>query len=172
MITAPRSGMLIEAPQRPSSSDSDYRLPNWEGYPTDPNNQSCYLTAGDELFSIIGPDQWEAELLLGQSDIERIGVGARVKLIVEAAPDHVIEGIVREIAHTQWTKYENADRRDSGATDPAESPWSTNYAVRIQLDSPPGVAMTGLSVASRIETAPLSMLQRLTHFLTGLFRFR
>ncbi len=171
-ITAPRSGMLIEAPPRPVTPDNEYQLQNWEGYPTDANNQSCYLTAGDELFSIIGPDQWEAELVLDQTDIERIGVGATVKVIVQAAPDQVIQGVVREIAQTQWTKYENADRRDGSARNPAETPWTTNYAVRIQLDSPPRVAMTGLSVLSRIETAPISLLQQLTHFLSGLLRFR
>ncbi len=171
-ITAPHSGMLIEAPRKPSRGDNEYQLASWSGYPTDANNQSCYLTAGDEVFSIIAPDQWEAELLLDQSDVERIRLGAPVKLLVDTTPDEVFHGVVREIARAQWTKRENADRRDGGSTSPAASPYTTSYAVRVQLDSTPPVAMTGLSVSSRIEIGSISLVQRASHFLTGLFRFQ
>lgn len=173
-ITAPRSGMLIEAPRRPRPTEDHIHapLPGWTGYPTDPNNLGCYLESGQEYCSIISPDQWEAELLLDQTDVARIEIGASLKLIVDAAPQRLLHGIVREIARSEWTTNENADRRDFAAHESMRSPSSTSYAVRIRIETPPAFAVSGMRVTSRIATRPVSLLQRATHFLSSLLRFR
>ena len=175
-ITAPRDGIIIEAPHRPRLAQRERELRGWEGYPTDPQNQGCYFTSGDELVSIIGGDQWEAELLLDQSEVEHIRLGDSVKLMLNADPDAIIQGEVKEIARKQWTRDEDADRRDPDAGR-GEAPASTSYAVRVQLQSRPSLsldrtAITGMTVAARIETSPRSLMQRATRGVAGLFRFR
>lgn len=175
-ITAPRDGIIIEAPQRPELTRRERELRGWEGYPSDPHNQGCYFTAGDELLSIIGGERWEAELLLDQSEVERIRLGDPVKVILNADPDAVLDGKVKEISRKQWTRDEDADRRDADAGR-GEAPASTSYAVRVELESRPllsvgQTAITGMTVAARIETSPLSLLQRTSRVVTALFRFR
>ena len=75
-IRAPTSGRLIAAPRRPEATEMRHRLVNWSGYPTDSRNRDCLMESGQELMSVVADERWDAELVLDQSDVQRIKVGA------------------------------------------------------------------------------------------------
>lgn len=172
LVSAPKSGMLINAPRTPRITDRDGGLPNWNGYPTDPENHRCFVNQGDELFSLIDPDNWEVELQLDQVDIERVAVGDSVKIMIDAEPNRITTGVVREISRAEWGRRESADRRDENTTEKPDTRWSTLYAVRVSLDSRPIATITGLSVSGRIGTGPVSIADRLLRWICGLLRFQ
>lgn len=174
-ITSPASGRLIAAPRRGDEHDanSQSRLVYWSGYPTDPRNQNCFLEPGHELASVLRDDQWDAEIILSQSDVQRIAVGAGVKLALEAMPSKRFHGSVIEIAKTKWDENQNADRRDDPNAKRLERPLATSYAVRVSLDEVDDVPLiTGARATCRVEAASISLLGRAWRSLTGLFRFR
>jgi putative peptide zinc metalloprotease protein len=173
VLRAPASGKLIAAPRRPVDSHDDLQLVSWSGYPTDPENQDCYLESGMELMSIVKEDQWDAELVLSQSQVQRFSQGASVKLVCELAPQTVLRGKVTDISRARWSEGENAQRRDDRRATRRDAPPSTSYVVRVELqpsaDSPLIVAATA---SARIEADPISLLGRASRFLNGLLRFR
>ena len=75
-IVAPAGGRLIAAAKRPIEPDNEFRMPGWSGYATDQENRYCFVEPGWELMSVAADDDWDAEVLLPQSDVHRFEVGA------------------------------------------------------------------------------------------------
>jgi putative peptide zinc metalloprotease protein len=176
-IRAPHAGLLIESPRRTLQQSEGQPLQGWQGSPTDPANQACFLKAGEELVSLVQPNRWEAEVILEQSDVQRIREGAQATVLLDAIPNQVCRGVVRQIAESQWNRSEDADRRDESGAQSKESPLTTSYSVRVEIDSRPNpslanLARTGLSARVRIESDHVSLAGRVRRFLYGLFRFR
>ncbi len=174
-IKSPASGRLIAAPRRGEDrkASDESRMVSWSGYPTDPHNESCFLEPGHELASVLGDDRWDAEIVMPQSDVQRITVGAGVKLALETMPHKRFVGTVTEIATTQWDETQNADRRDNPNAARSQSPLATSYAVRVSLDQVDDVPlMTGARATCRVEASAISLAGRVWRLLTGLFRFR
>jgi putative peptide zinc metalloprotease protein len=175
-IHAPHAGLLIESPRRTLQQSEGQPLQGWQGSPTESANQACYLKAGEELLCVVQPEQWQAEVILEQSDVQRVREGARASVLLDAVPNQVYAGIVGQIARNQWNRTENADRRDESVNVSPESPLITSYSVHIDIDSTTNptfaeIARTGLSTRVRIESEPLSIAGRVRRFLYGLFRF-
>lgn len=171
-VTAPADGKLIASPHRPREQDEVARLVSWSGFPTDEHNQGCLLEPGHELMSVAMNDHWDAELVLDQADIQRITVGAKTKLALEALPAKTFQGTVTDIARAEWTAHEHGDRRDDMAASRREQPPGTSYIVRVQLDEVALPFVTGATATSRIEAPPISVFARAGRMLSGLFRFR
>ena len=174
-ITASADGRLITAPRRSedAEADSELRLVRWSGFPTDAANQNCQLESGSELISIATSDDWDAELVLSQSEVQRIAEGAAVKLVLESMPSQVITGTVVEISRSQWNDHQHANRRDDPRATRQTGPPGTSYLVRVELDSHPGFPMvTGATASGRIATDPQSIADRVIRTLSGLLRFR
>jgi putative peptide zinc metalloprotease protein len=163
---------LIAAPHRAPEQPLDHRLVSWSGDPTAAENQDCLLQPGDELMSIAVDQRWDAELVLGQSDVQRINVGAPVRLALEALPSVRLTGKVSEISRNEWTADEHSERRDDPAAARRGQPPLTSYVVRVQLDANPQFGMAGARAISRVETPSISVAGRVSRFLNSLFRFR
>jgi putative peptide zinc metalloprotease protein len=175
VIKSPASGRLIAAPRRAEdrAAIKQSRLVSWSGYPTDPQNENCFLEPGHELASVLGDDSWDAEIVMSQSDVQRIAVGADVKLALETMPAKRFAGVVAEIAKTKWDETQNADRRDDPDAARSDVPLATSYAVRVTLEAVEDVPMvTGGRATCRVDASPISIAGRMWRSLTGLFRFR
>ncbi|QDT04652.1 Putative peptide zinc metalloprotease protein YydH [Rubripirellula lacrimiformis] len=175
VIQSPADGQLIAAPRRNEEPDAvaKNRLVSWSGYPTDPRNQGCYLEPGFELMSIVGDDRWDAEVVLDQSEVERIFLGSDVKMVLEAKPSVKLQGRVTEIARTEFDDSENGQRRDDPNAARSGNPLATSYMVRIELDETGDAPMiVGAAAAARIEATEISVIGRASRWLSGLLRFR
>ncbi|TWU44533.1 putative peptide zinc metalloprotease protein YydH [Rubripirellula tenax] len=174
-IKATSSGRLIAAPHRAFDSQSavENRLISWSGFPTDAKNDRCYLESGHELMTILGDDAWDAEIVLQQSQVERIAVGAKVKMVLETMPSEKFSGTVVEIAHSEWDEIQNADRRDDVRAARSQNPLETSYVVRVELGKADNAPLiTGAMATTRIDAAPVSIVGRASRWLSGLLRFR
>jgi putative peptide zinc metalloprotease protein len=172
VIRASVTGTLIAAPYRASEKNSEHRLVSWSGYPTQQQNQSCFLEPGHELMSIATDANWDAELILSQSEVQRIELGADVKLVLESMPSRPFIGKVSDIARAKWLSHEHGERRDDPTASRRDSPPGTSYVVRVQLESSELPFVAGATVAGRIEAEPISGFGRASRFLNGLLRFR
>ncbi len=173
-LRSPASGTLLAAPKLPKAESNQYRLVSWHGYPTDAANRDCYLESGTELMSVAEVDRWNAELVLSQSQVQRISVGSSVKLICAATPTRNLVGQVTEISKSEWTAQQNAHRRDDPSAANQLGPAETSYLVRVELDdakdgAPP---VPGSTVSARIAAQPISVVGRAVRTLNSLFRFR
>ncbi|WP_182871253.1 HlyD family efflux transporter periplasmic adaptor subunit [Rhodopirellula sp. JC639] len=186
-IRAPRSGRLIAPPKRPpaqqpsttprtANDDADLTLAGWSGDPTEPRNRGCYLDSGSELFTLIGDDRWDVELIVSATQVQRINVSNPVKLVLESDPANPLTGSVAEISSKQWTIDDNRQRRDDQRAAQLETPMETSYVVRVELDLSDSrvedVLLPGANVSARITAEPISLLGRTTRFLNRLLRFR
>lgn len=172
VIRASATGTLIAAPYRAPEKSSEHRLVNWSGYPTQQRNQNCFLQPGHELMSIATDPNWDAELILAQSEVQRIEVGADVKLILESMPSKQFKGKVSEIARAKWLSHEHGERRDDPNASRQGSPPGTSYVVRVELESSGLPLVAGATVMGRVEAEPISGFARASRFLNGLLRFQ
>ncbi|QDV87786.1 HlyD family efflux transporter periplasmic adaptor subunit [Stieleria magnilauensis] len=181
-IRAPATGRLIAPPRRPLTTDpasgqaTDLTLTRWSGDPTEFRNRGCFVEPGTELFTVVGADRWDAELVVSASQVQRIKVSNAVKLVLESDPAHPLTGTVAEISSKQWTVDDNRQRRDDEQATRRETPDETSYVVRVELDLTDFAArdavVTGTDVSARITAEPISVLGRTVRFLTRLLRFR
>ena len=175
-LRAPASGKLIAAPRRAAPTvDADQvesRLVSWSGYPTDPENQNCLLEAGSELLSVALDDRWDAEITLGQTQVQRINIGADVKLILESMPSKTFTGTVSDISRSRWQPEQNAQRRDDPEAVQRGQPPATSYVVRVALNPTERKFVTGATAATRITAKPISLVGRAKRLLNSIFRFR
>jgi putative peptide zinc metalloprotease protein len=172
VIRAPASGKLIVAPRLAKEQGHEHRLISWSGYPTDEQNQDCFMEPGHELMSVATDEHWNAELILNQSEVQRVALGAKVKLALEAMPEKKFIGKVTEISRAQWTAELNAERRDDPGAARRDKPPSTSYVVLVELEPSAIPLVTAASAQSRIEAPSISVFGRASRFLNGLLRFR
>ncbi|NND99490.1 MAG: HlyD family efflux transporter periplasmic adaptor subunit, partial [Pirellulaceae bacterium] len=176
LLRAPAAGRLIAAPRRqiqPADAEqAEHRLISWSGYPTDPENQNCYLESGTELMSVATSDDWDAEITLNQVDVQRIHIGSSVHFVLESQPSVAFVGSVVDISRSNWMPAEYAQRRDDPGAVERQQPPSTSYVVRVELDPTDLPMMTGATASSRIDADPISLVGRATRVLKSIFRFR
>lgn len=176
-ITSPVSGTVIASPKRSPLKDrvvplQQAQLVNWTGAPTSVENEGCHLKAGTELVSLAVDGRWDAEIILDQSQIRRIWIGAPMKLFLESAPGVTVQGRVIEIARSQWSAEKNAERRDDPDAVNRLQPVQTSYLVRVQLDAAPIRLVTGATALAKLRAEEASVIQRIIRTANSLFRFR
>ena len=173
-IKAPASGRLLAVSRRrpEANSGAGIRLVGWSGFPTDPENRSCFLESGTELLSIATSDQWDTELVLSQSQVQRIQAGNEVRLLAEAMPSRVIVGTVTEISEVNWSRDQHSMRQDDPEAAQAQQPAETSYVVRVQLPTTDAPLKNGAAVSAVVDAEPISVFGRINRGLNGLLRFR
>jgi HlyD family secretion protein len=97
--------------------------------------------AGTEVMRIANLDAMEARVNVNENDIVNVKVGDGARINVDAYPDRVIRGVVREIASTAQT-------RNLGTQEEV-----TNFEVKISIPNPPVPLRPGMSTTADIETA-------------------
>ena len=177
-IRASQSGILMPGARKPEfvkrADASEIEMVAWDGYPTDKENANCYLDTGTEILTLRESDQWDVEIVLSQTEVGRIEVGALVKLAAMSHADQVYSGRVAEISRSQWSSEVNASRWDDPTAANRQTPASTSYLVRVAIDDDPSShgLIAGGQVISRIEASRLSVAGRIWRSLNSLLRFR
>ena len=97
--------------------------------------------AGTEVMRIANLNNMEAQVDVNENDIVNVKVGDDVNISVDAYPDRVLHGVVREIASTATTQ--NAGSQQE----------VTNFQVKISIPTPPVPLRPGMSATADIETA-------------------
>ena len=100
--------------------------------------------AGTEVMRIANLNNMEAVVNVNENDVVNVKVGDGARINVDAYPDKVIRGIVREIASTAATQ--NAGSQEE----------VTNFVVKISVPDPPVVLRPGMSTTADIETATVN----------------
>ena len=97
--------------------------------------------AGTEVMRIADLDHMEARVNVNENDVVNVKVGDKVRVNVDAYPDRVIEGFVREIGATALT-------RNAGTQEEV-----TNFEVKISIPDRTLRLRPGMSATADIETA-------------------
>jgi HlyD family secretion protein len=97
--------------------------------------------AGTEVMRIANLNNMEAQVDVNENDIVNVRTGDTARISVDAYPDRVIHGVVREIASTATTQ--NAGSQEE----------VTNFQVKISIPNPPVTLRPGMSATADIETA-------------------
>ncbi|WP_419194750.1 efflux RND transporter periplasmic adaptor subunit [Novipirellula herctigrandis] len=180
VIRATASGTLMAGSRKPelrlSKPSDEFELVTWVGYPTDAGNLNCFLQSGTEVVTIAESDDWDVEIVLPQNEVQRIDVGANVKLALESNPAVVFTGKVVDISRAEWSPERDIPRWDDPEASRNLSPPSTSYVVRASVDDGQVISrasgVAGAQVISRIEAKPISVVGRIGRSLSSLLRFR
>jgi HlyD family secretion protein len=97
--------------------------------------------AGTEVMRVADLDHMEARVNVNENDVVNVKVGDKVRVSVDAYPDRVIDGFVREIAATALT-------RNAGTQEEV-----TNFEVKISIPDRTLRLRPGMSATADIETA-------------------
>lgn len=97
--------------------------------------------AGTEVMKIANLRNMEARVEVNENDIINVKIGDEADIHVDAYPDKVVRGVVREIASTAAT-------RNAGSQEEV-----TNFEVKISIPSPDVPLRPGMSATADIKTA-------------------
>ena len=100
--------------------------------------------AGTEVMRIANLGDMEARVNVNENDVINVKVGDTARINVDAWPDRIVKGVVREIASTALT-------RNAGTQEEV-----TNFEVKISIPDPEVVLRPGMSATADIETATVS----------------
>ncbi|MBK5260435.1 MAG: efflux RND transporter periplasmic adaptor subunit [Thermoanaerobaculia bacterium] len=100
--------------------------------------------AGTEVMRVADLDHMEARVNVNENDVVNVKVGDKVRVTVDAYPDRIIEGVVREIAATALT-------RNAGSQEEV-----TNFEVKISVPDRTLRLRPGMSATADIETATVA----------------
>jgi len=135
VLRAPRDGVLLPPAKKPEEEET-VTLASWTGSPLDTENQGAWLEAGTTIATIGDIDTREVAVAIDETDIERVEVGQRVRLQLNAVGSEPIEGVIRDIARV-------GSEGDAGSPDglaawlPSERSTTTRYEARVTLDAEP-----------------------------------
>ncbi|HEV2720109.1 MAG TPA: efflux RND transporter periplasmic adaptor subunit [Thermoanaerobaculia bacterium] len=100
--------------------------------------------AGTEVMRIANLDNMEAVVNVNENDVPNVHLNQTARISVDAYPDKMIQGIVREIASTATTK--NAGSQEE----------VTNFEVKIRIPDRSLRLRPGMSTTADIETATVA----------------
>jgi hypothetical protein len=152
-------------------------LAGWNGTPLDAINAGCWLETGTLFCQVGDPAAVAPQLLIGQTDVDLVRPGQRVRLCVNEWPSAVLTGTIAEVAANNLqvlprgvtTDGELAARRDpSGALHPVEA----TYSARVALDPHTQPLLLRGRGRSLITTSPVPLATRLHRALRQTFHFR
>jgi putative peptide zinc metalloprotease protein len=179
VLRASRGGVVLPTTAVASQADPAGRLSGWAGNPLDEQNLGATFTPGTVLCLVGDQDQFEAVMVVDQSELEFVKTGQRVDLKLDAFSERTFSGEVAEIAETH---IESGSERLSGKaggsvptkTDEAgrERPISTSYEALMTLDDTDGVFTPGMRGTARIEVGSRTVGQWLLRLLWQTFNFK
>ncbi len=173
-LKASRSGTVLPAPANSVSPSSGLELARWDGLPTDPCNEGAFLEAGTLLCSIGDRGRLRAVVYLNEKDVQLVGEGDSVDILLEQAKHTLLRGKVEQI---DALKLEDVPPRlaafgviPSVKEGELARPIETYYRAEVRLADADCPLAVGVRGRARIAVAPLSILQRALRFLGYTFR--
>jgi hypothetical protein len=177
-LCSPYAGTVLPPAARATPATDTKELQQWSGHPMAPENLGSFL-ASETLFCLIGqPTQWEATLVIDQSDVELVAAGQPVAMELEASPGHLLAGSVEEVAEVDLDVVPQQLSAQLGGdleteSDPAgrPRPASTSYLARVPLDASPSLLMSGYRGQAKIHVGSQTIAQRAGRWLRRTFHF-
>lgn len=179
VLRSPLDGVVLPAPSVKPQPDPTGRLPSWTGHALDEQNLGATLTEGTVLCLVGEPRQFEAVMVIDQSEVEFVAKGQPVDLKLDAFSWRTFTGTVAEMAETH---IENGSERLSvkaggqvpTETDPSgrEVPISTSYEALMMLEDPDAIFTPGMRGTARVEVGSRTVGQWLLRLLWQTFNFR
>ncbi len=179
VIRAPAAGVFIPPPWADPVRQEE-QLPRWAGYPLEQANLNTWLEAGVVLGHIATPGQWEAVLVVDQSEVELVRLGDPVEMMLDAYPGRVISAQVDRLSSE---RIETASLRLSaqggGELETRQGPQGTPRPVHTAYQAvcyfrpePDMKLRLGLRGHGRVAVRPMTCLERFWRFVQQTFRFR
>ena len=107
IVKAPRSGVVIAAPNVPHPPLIGHQLRSWSGVPLDTKNLGALFEPNTVLCSVGDEAQYEASIVLDQSDVKLVKHGQPVKFCFEQHRNQVVPG---EVLFTSYDELETVPR--------------------------------------------------------------
>jgi putative peptide zinc metalloprotease protein len=171
IVRSPRVGVLL-----PPSSDAARpadSLPS-EGPPLDPRNAAMYLESGTLVGTVATQGQFDALLVVDQTDIPYVQTGQHVRLQLPESGAGVLTGAVSEVA-TRRLEYSPppllaTQRLPSRVGEDGQvQPLRTVYEVRVELSETPEFLAIDSTGESRIEVGTMTLGRRLLRWFEATF---
>jgi putative peptide zinc metalloprotease protein len=178
-LVAPRAGVVLPAPGVPERADPSGRLPGWTGHALDPENLGATYTPGTVLCMIGDREQFEAVMVIDQTEVEFVRQGQPVDLKLDAFPWRTFSGQVDQLAESQIEAGSERLSVKAGGSVPTktdeagrEMPISTSYEALMTVDDAEGVLTPGMRGTARIKVGSRTVGQWLLRLIWQTFNFR
>jgi putative peptide zinc metalloprotease protein len=174
LIRAPIAGTVLPPRARAGETDSE-ALGEYAGTPLEQDNLGCYLETGTQLCFIGSPAEFEALVIVHESEIPLLSVGQRARLMIDAAPGSVLSGEVLDISKKSARELPPellaagafaTERGPNGRI----RPQSNYYQVTLKLDAHAVPLISGGLGQAKIIVDPEPLGLRLYRNLRGTFR--
>lgn len=137
-LRAPVAGVVFPPANVPEPAQRSRELHGWSRTPFDARNTGCWLDAGTVFCTVGRAREFEALLVIGQSEIELVAAGQSVRLKLDQLPGRILEGNVTEVSAVNLESIppELVGARDTAVTrDPtgALKPAETSYQARVTI---------------------------------------
>ncbi len=181
-LRAKQAGTVIPPPYRADQTgEQQIALAGWSGWPMEEKNIGASFSPDgqDNVFCQIGdPDEWDAVLVISQSEMDLVKEGQKVRLMFNESAYHVFNSTVESIADDQMESVSPRLASTSGGAVPAQhdpngsvKPLSTSYQAEVRLDNSLGLFRNGLTGTARIQTQPRTLAWRMWRYIKRTFNF-
>jgi putative peptide zinc metalloprotease protein len=178
-IVAPADGTIIPPPSRTDKmSQSQGKLPTWEGTPFDERNRGALLTPTDLICQIGDPHQMDAVLIVDQAYIDLVKEGQPVRILLEAYTRKAYDTKIEEIASTEvkivprGMSTQASGRLETKADQAGQMrPLNTSYQARAPLTDVPSTLQAGMQGQARIYTGWQTLFSRASRYVAKTFHF-
>jgi putative peptide zinc metalloprotease protein len=184
-IIAPVSGTIFPPPVKPHRDSHDGRLPGWSGSPFHAKNRGAVMQAADQFCQIGNAEEFEAVLVIDQSDIDLVGQYYNknnryppVEMKLDAYRWTTSEGQIAKLASAPMEVTPASLASQGGGELSAKTdsdgmlrPISTSYQARVPLDNSKDLLRVGLTGQARVYTGWQPLGRRLYRYLARTFRF-
>jgi putative peptide zinc metalloprotease protein len=179
VLVAPRDGLVLPPAGVEPPKDGSGRLPQWSGHALSEKNLGATFTEGTVLCMVGEPEQFEAVMVVDQSEVEFISRGQQVDLKLDSFPWQTFSGTVAEIAETHLESGSERMSVKAGGQVPTETdesgremPISTSYEAMMSLDDTEAVLTPGMRGTARIKVGSRTVGQWILRLVWQTFNFR
>ena len=182
VIKAPRSGVVIAAPNVPRPPMIGNQLRSWSGVPLDPKNLGALFEPNTVMCTVADDAHYEASIVLDQSDVKLIKQGQPVKFCIEQHRNQIVPG---EVLFTSYDELETVPRELSQSnggpiaikpTADGERPLLKSFEVYATVDSNSSDESTqlgdGFYGRAKIKVGNASLGEMLVRYVRNIVNFR
>ena len=180
VLRAERDGVVIPPPNQIAMQGNSDKLAIWSGTPLDRTTKGAWLER-DTLVCLIGAEnEFEAIVVVDQSDLRLVEEGQSVKMVLEQQRDEVVRSKVRFVSRDPLTAVPRELSQSNGgsiAVEPTatggETPLLKLYEIHAEIDDAADVPLrSGYRGLVKIDVAPASLGQMTVRGLRNLLNFR
>jgi putative peptide zinc metalloprotease protein len=178
-LIAPVSGTVLPPTLQPEQKQDDAQLPTWSGSPFKPENIGAVLMKATKFCQIGDPKRLEARLVIDQGDVELVGKGQKVEVMLHQSADFVyvshIENVSSEDLKDSPVRLSSLSGGDLPTKmDDSGVPRPVGLVFEAVVPLPEDthdVLRIGLVGEAKITTAPRTLWSRIYRYVARTFNF-